>query len=184
MAITIIDSGATILITNGALAPRNILKTKIVELTIVKTNILKIDIGGGALHNIFLPHASVTVPATASPTELKDAINQMLAVNIAFPEAKLNEQITWLNMIYDLTNITKSRVAEIADKIFYQPLLVDDGGQGIIYKGYAMDGSSQEMNAWAIERIKREGDVFVHTWAEGSRNFSKRWIDRESLIYF
>lgn len=187
-ATTITDSGASITITVGTQMPRNILKAKITEITIIKTNILKIDIGKGTLDNIFIPHADVTAPARATPSLLKDTVNQMLNSALATvplaTAAKQDSEITLLSQIYGLTTIIKDAVVSLENKIFYQPLLIDDGGAGLLYKGYAMPGSSQEMAVWAIEKIQKVGSVDVHTWANGNRDFDKKWIERETQGYF
>jgi hypothetical protein len=187
MPIQIANNGASIKITNGTVI-RNVTKTQIIEIAVIKANIIKIDIGQGALHNIFIPYADVTVPATANAGALRDAINDFLAPAAAgagsATEAKQIEEIALLNTISgSITNI-RTLVTVIDNKIFYEPMLVDDGGAGIIYRGFALNtGTLQTEPVWAIQRIQKEGDVDVYTWADGNKNFDNSWIDRESLTY-
>lgn len=152
---TITDSGSSIKITVGTQKPRNILKSKVIELTIIKTDILKIDIGKGALENIFIPHPDVVIPLTASADALQEAVQLMLS----------------------------NTVVSLENKVLQQPLIVDSGGAGVIYKGYAAVGTNQQHSAWAIERITNDGAMDVHTWADGSQAMTQTWVHRETLNY-
>ncbi|MBL7932315.1 MAG: hypothetical protein JNL60_10450, partial [Bacteroidia bacterium] len=73
-ATTITDNGASLKLTIGTQI-RNITKSQIIEVSVIKTNIIKIDIGQGALHNIFIPYTDVTSPVTANAAALRDKIN-------------------------------------------------------------------------------------------------------------
>jgi hypothetical protein len=188
MAISITNNGASIKVTNGA-EVRNIMKNQIIEVSVIKTNIIKIDIGQGALHNVFIPYGDVTLPATANPGALRDAINDFMApagggssVGSA-TEAKQIDEINLLTTINSSVNTIRGLITTIDEKIFYEPLLVDDGGAGTIYKGFAVIGTLQNQPLWAIQRIRKEGDVDVYTWADGNKNFDNSWMDREALIY-
>lgn len=187
MPTTIEDNGASLKISDGTLT-RNVTKSQIIEVTVIKTNIIKIDIGQGALHNIFIPYIDVTNPVTANAGALRDRINDFLAPAIgssvgSATEAKQIEQIDVLNTINSSVTTIKNLVTTIDNKIFYEPLLIDDSGVGLIYKGYAIPGTLQNAAQWAIQRIRREGDVEVYTWADGDKNFDNSWIDRETLTY-
>lgn len=192
MATTITDTGASLTITIGTQAPRNILKAKITELTIIKTNILKIDVGKGALDNIFIPYSDVVFPITANPAALRSAINTMLApavtttgpVGGVATAPKQDQGNLLLNNLNGISEEIHSVLQSLDYKIFHQPLLVDEDGSGTIYKGYALIGSSQELYSWAIERIQKILTVEVHTWADGNRDLNKRWIERKSLLYY
>jgi hypothetical protein len=187
-ATTIVDNGGSIKITIGTVI-RNITKAQIVEVSVIKTTIIKIDIGQGALHNIFIPFGDVTAPSTANAGALRDAIAAFLPTGGGgagagnATEAKQIEEITLLTNINSSMNTMRGLVTTIDEKIFYEPLLVDDGGAGIIYKGFAQPGSNQEAPVWAIQRIRREGDVDVYTWANGNKNFSNSWIERETYPF-
>lgn len=184
MATTIADNGASIKITIGTQV-RNIIKSQIIEISVIKTNIVKIDIGQGALQNIFIPHADVTSPDTANAEALRDAINTMLAplVTSTATEQKQVEQIDILNTLKGSLLSLQNLVTALDSKVFHDPLLIDDSGAGIIYKGYAVVGTSQSAPLWAIERIEKVGEVNVHSWANGDKNFDNSWNDRETLSY-
>jgi hypothetical protein len=189
MSIQITNNGASIKITNGALI-RNVTKSQIIEVSVIKATILKIDIGQGALHNIFIPYLDVTVPVTANIGLLRDAINDFMApasggsgVGSA-TEAKQIEEIDILNNMNASFTIMRGLVTTLDNKIFYEPSLVDDGGAGVIYNGYALlTGALDTEPIWAIQRIQKVGDVDVYTWADGNKNFDNSWIDRETLTY-
>lgn len=186
-ATTITDNGASLKLTIGTQI-RNVTKSQIIEVTVIKTNIIKIDIGQGALHNIFIPYTDVTSPVTANAAALRDRINDFLAPSSggsvgSATEAKQDAEIAVLNTLNTSISTLKDLVTTIDAKIFYEPLMVDDGGAGVIYKGYALPGTAQELPQWAIQRIMKVGDVDVYTWADGNKNFDNIWINRETLSY-
>jgi hypothetical protein len=187
MPITIADNGASIKITDGAII-RNVTKGQIIEVSVIKTNIIRIDIGQGPLRNIFIPYAAVTSPVTANPDALRDKINDYLVtltggLQGGATEAKQNDQITALNAINTNINTVRTLVTTIDNKVFYEPMWVDNSGPGIVYRGYALPGTAQEAPATAIEKVVTMGDVEVHTWADGNKNLDNVWINRESLAY-
>lgn len=184
-ATTITDNGASIKLTIGTQV-RNIIKAQIIEISVIKTNIVKIDIGQGALHNIFIPFGDVTAPLTSDPEALRDAINGFLtpaSMGVTASEAKQVEQIDILNSLKAYLLSLQTLVTDLDSKIFHDPLLVDDSGPNILYNGYAVVGTDQEAPAWAIERIEQKGEIHIHTWADGNKNFDNSWIARESLVY-
>ncbi|MGZ4063843.1 MAG: hypothetical protein ACXVP0_12795 [Bacteroidia bacterium] len=187
---TITDSGASISVTVAGQTPRNIMKAQIIEITVIKTNIIKIDIGQGALGNLFIPYTDVTNPSTASPGALKDAINALLTPASSggntvggATEARQIDQSNLLTQLNTISTAIQGLITSLDNKVFYQPLLVDDGGAGIVYKGYAAVGTLQEQPTWAIERIQKVGDVDVHTWVNGQRTFVNSWVNRETFTY-
>lgn len=184
----IVNNGGSIKLIEGAQV-RNVNKAQITLVEVIKTNIIKIDIDKGALGNIFFPYASVTNPATADPNALAEAIIAMLPSGGGgggggdATEAKQDATITILNsMGSTLMGIQNLSAAEL-DMQFYDPIRIDDSGAGIIYKGYAVVGTLPTASNWAIQRIRRESDVDVVTWANGTRNFSHVWNNREALTY-
>src|ERR1051325_10295605 len=99
MATTITDTGASLKITIGT-QERSIIKAQIIEISVIKTNIVKIDIGLGVLHNVFVTHGDVTAPLTPSPEALRDALIAMLspaATGASASEQRQIEQIDILN---------------------------------------------------------------------------------------
>ena len=175
----IINDGAAIKIINGTQS-RDVLKYQIKVVEVIKTNIIKIDIGAGALGNIFVPYAAVTNPNTASPDALKDAILAMLpssstgAAGMA-TEAKQDTANILLNQM-------KSTLLDLKTQA-QVPSMIDDTGANLVYKGYAAVGTLENQPLWAIERVRIENGVEVHAWADGDRNFDNVWIDREAATY-
>lgn len=93
MATEIINNGSSLkIVTDGS--PRFILKHQIKEVEVVRDTIIKIDIGQGALYNVFVDQTEVTVPASTDVNDLRDKIMEMLqspaAVGLA-TEAKQTE---------------------------------------------------------------------------------------------
>lgn len=184
--IVITDSGSSIKIVNGA-EIRNILKNQIIEISVIKTNIIKIDNGQGALQNVFIVFEEVSAPIAANPESLKEMILGFLtpaAVLTGYAtEAKQTNEIELLNSIKNYTLVLQTLLTAIDSKLFYTPVLIDESGAKVIYKGFAALGSSQDKPVWAIERIRTEGGIKVSTWADGNKNFDNVWIDRLTLIY-
>lgn len=190
MAITIQDNGGSIMLTIGTQV-RNIIKPQIVEISVIKTNVIKIDIGKGALYNIYIPYPEVTSPVTASPEALKDAITAMLpnpgsgqgSGSGAATEVKQIQQIDILNILKnDLLNV-KVALHSLDGKIVSEPSITDESGINVVYKGYAAVGVAQNDQLWAIQKIERIGESNVITWANGNKNFSNRWNDRDTLTF-
>src|SRR5687767_15151555 len=136
MATEISNNGASLKIKIGAQV-RDIMKHQIQEIVVVKTDTIKIDIGKGALYNVFIPFADVTVPLVADVDALREAINDMLAASVAgnATEAKQIEEIAKLNFLNDAVNNIKNSVSTLDSKIFFEPVLVDESNPNIIYKG-------------------------------------------------
>lgn len=191
MTTTITDNGASIKITIGTQV-RNITKSQIVEVTVIKNNIVKIDIRMGALYNVYIPHPDVVQPVTADAEALRDAINLMLpsgsgggggTSNGGSTEFLQTQQMEVLNaMKAELLNM-KGLLISIDTETFENPLLVDDGGAGVIYNGFAAIGTPINVPFFAIQRIQRKGDINITTWANGNREFVNRWAERENLTY-
>ena len=181
METTITDNGASIKLTIGTQV-RNITKSHIVEVSVIKTNIIKIDIGLGALDNIYIPYADVTSPVTASAEALRDAILTLIPSTAGgtgsgqATEAKQNEGIIILNAL-----LTKA--SNLDGKILGEPSLSDESGAGTVYKGYAVTGALPTDPVWAIQRIQRISDVNIITWANGLKEFTHLWNERETLTY-
>lgn len=185
MATEISNNGASLKIKNGAQV-RDIMKHQIQEIVIVKTNTIKIDIGKGALYNVFIPFADVTVPLVADVDALREAINEMLTTTSVAgnaTEAKQIEEIAKLNILNDAINNIKNSVSTLDSKIFFEPVLVDESNPNIIYKGFASPAAKVEDAVWAIQKISNTGDVCAYQWADGNKNFDNVWNNRAALSY-
>ncbi|MCC7302502.1 MAG: hypothetical protein IT233_07670 [Bacteroidia bacterium] len=172
-AIQIINNGASlkIITIDGT---RNILKQQIREVSPLDDGIVKIDIGMGALNNIFVAYADVTNPATASAEALVEAINAMLlnTPNLAgvSTETKQDAEIVELQSIK-------------TNQLLSEPLITDEKTPNTVYKGYATPGSLTTAPVWAIQKITSSNDVITTQWAGGNKNFDKIWNNRKTLSY-
>ena len=167
----IINNGASLkIITNGI--PRNILKNQIHEISVLNSTIIKIDIGQGSLHNIFIPHAEVTNPVTSSPDALVEAINAMLASAFGGIATEENQK----REISELEHINTAL-------LFNEPLISDETVPKTIYKGFAAPGSKTNAAVWAIDKIVNRDGIIYHLWADGNKNFDNVWDDRQRCDY-
>lgn len=185
MAIEISNNGASLKIKNGAQV-RDIMKHQIQEIVVVKGDTIKIDIGKGALYNVFVPFADVTIPAVADVDALREAINDMLTASSVAgnaTEAKQIEEIAKLNLINDAVNNIKTSVSTLDSKIFFEPVLIDESNPNIIYKGFASPAAKTDEAVWAIQKVSNTGDICSYQWADGDKNFDNVWNNRANLLY-
>jgi hypothetical protein len=183
MATEIVNNGATLKLTIGTVS-KLILKTQIKEISVVNTNVIKLDTGQG-LYNNFITYADVTNPVTANPEALRDAINAMLTTGGggSATETKQDAEITELQNIKTRMDTLLGKVDTLNDRVFIEALLVDEATPNTIYKGYAIPGASTANPVWAIEKTTCLGDVTIKKWASGNKNFDKVWNNRAVLIY-
>jgi hypothetical protein len=183
MATQVINNGATLKIIKDAVT-KLISKSQIIEISVVNTNVIKLDTGQG-LYNTFISFPDVTSPVTANPDALRDAINTMLTTGGAgsATEAKQDNEITELQNIKTRMDSLLGKVDTLNDRVFIEPLLVDEGTPNTIYKGYAIPGASTANAVWAVEKVTVVGDVTTKKWAGGNKNFDKIWDNRAALIY-
>ncbi len=185
MTIEITNNGASIKI-NDTTTIRNIMKSQIQEIVVVKTNIIKIDIGKGALYNVFIPYADVTIPSTANPEALKDVINTMLSASIVSGTATEEKQIVEiekLNALNATADTIKNAVNALDSKIFFEPVMVDESNPNLIYKGFASPAANGQDAVWAIQRVSIANEICSYQWADGNKNFDNVWNNRAALIY-
>ena len=113
----IINNGASLkIIADGA--TRNILKHQIREVSVINDTVIKIDIGQGALNNIFLNYADVSNPVTPTPDALVEAINAMLLNNFSGVATEANQQ----KEIADLDSIKNAA-------LFEEPQISDESNE-------------------------------------------------------
>lgn len=169
----IINNGASLKIIQDGFS-RNILKMQVKEVSVLINTIIKIDIGKGALSNIFLEFNDVSNPQTSNPEALVEAINQMLQTNanISGVATERNQEIE----ISELQNIK-------TNQLFVEPQISDESNPRTIYRGFATPGSITSVRVWAIQKIENNGGVISYLWAGGNRNFDKVWDDRKTLQY-
>lgn len=183
MAFQLFNDGAVIRIENG---PKILLVSKDQVRTIdtIKENIVRIDIGEGALKNIFINYQDVESPAIASANELRDLIKQwMLSDAFDGGDAKELTQVLVLNQLQTVAQILQAIKSQEVDFTKSEPSRVDESNPYMVYRGWHARLGMSDVNEWAIERIRREGDEYIHEWAFGTHRQVNKWSDRLNYSY-
>ncbi len=188
--IEIINNGASLKIkTNGI--PRDLIKSQIHEVTVLRGTIIKIDIGQGALFNVFIDQAQVITPASADVNDLREQILVMLAPATGGGQT-LTGFATDVNQATEIAHITalqaqvtdlQTKIGSVDNKTFYSPSITDQNNPNLVYKGYALPGTRSGDPLWAIERVTYADGIVISTWAGGNRNFDKVWDNRATLSF-
>ncbi|MFN8291015.1 MAG: hypothetical protein U0U70_12230 [Chitinophagaceae bacterium] len=186
MATEIFNDGASLRILNkGSVILVSKLQIKTIET--IRNDVVRLDIGEGALKNIYIKFADVTTPAgLADAGQLRDAINAMLLSNVAggATEIKQDTEIGILNGI--LGALTDLKVIINAGGVgggIRQPIRIDESNPNVIYNGFAAVGSLPSAAVWAIQRVTRDKDIITYEWADGNELYNKVWDDRYLLDY-
>ncbi|HBF89378.1 MAG TPA: hypothetical protein DDX39_12120 [Bacteroidales bacterium] len=185
MNIEIYNEGNSLkIVCDGAVS--YIAKQRILELSVIDGSIIKLDTGEGQLNNLFFAHAEVTVPASESVEELRDALNSMLnsggMQGFATEENQRLELERLANMqkaIEELNN----RVNTINNKTMYQPIVEDNTTANTVYKGFSNPGANQSEAVWAILKISNQKGLVSYKWADGDMHFDNIWNERTKLNY-
>ncbi|HMT76016.1 MAG TPA: hypothetical protein PKC62_08615 [Ferruginibacter sp.] len=186
MAIEIFNDGASLRILNkGSVILVSKLQIKTIET--IRNDVVRLDIGEGALKNIYIKFADVTTPAgLADAGQLRDAINAMLLSNVAgaATEVKQDAEIGILNGILGvLTDLKVIMNTGGGGGGIKQPIRIDESTPNIIYNGFAVTGASTAEAIWAIQRVTRDKDIIVYEWADGNELYDNVWDDRYNLAY-
>lgn len=178
------NNGSSLKITTDAV-PRFILKSQIKDVNVLRDTIIKIDIGQGALNNVFVDQAEVTLPVSQSVDDLRDQILAMLVNSNtgSATEQKQDAEIETIKGLQTQVLDLQSKVGSVDNKLFYEPALVDESNPNAIYKGYALPGAKTSDAVWAIEKISSKNGISSYKWATGNRNFDKVWDNRATLIF-
>ncbi|MGF2410739.1 hypothetical protein [Ferruginibacter sp.] len=185
MATEIFNDGASLrIVTEG----NTILVSKIQIKTIetIRNDVVRLDIGEGALKNIYIKLAEVVTPAGLGDAgQLRDAINAMLLSNVAggATEIKQDTEIGILNGILGVLNDLKGIMNTGSGGGIKQPIRIDESTPNIVYNGFAVIGSATNTAVWAIQRVTRNADIIVYEWADGNELFDNIWDDRYNLNY-
>ena len=182
MAITIENNGANLKVTENGVS-RYIFKEHIHEIEVLRGTIIRIDIGQGALKNLFVDQANVTVPVSNSVTDLRDQIIAMLEPAANNSNANEALEIAALNGISALMDGVKTKVDSLDSKIFFEPKIVDESDANVVYNGYALPGALPEQAVWAIQKVSFRDGLYTYEWAGGTKAFDKKWSDRTTLLY-
>jgi len=186
MATEIFNDGASLRIVNkGSVILVSKLQIKTIET--IRNDVVRLDIGEGALKNIYIRFAEVTTPAgLADAGQLRDAINAMLLSNVAggATEIKQDTEIGILNGILGaLTDLKVIINNNGGGGGIRQPIRIDESTPNIVYNGFAAVGSSTVDAVWAIQRVTREKDIIIYEWADGNELYDNVWDDRYNLVY-
>lgn len=184
MVIEIINNGASLKISTDGV-PRFILKSQIKDVNVLRDAIIKIDIGQGALNNVFVDQTEVTIPASVSVDDLRDKILAMLQGNSAglATEQKQDSEITNIQDLKTQVLDLQNKVGSVDSKLFFEPALEDENNPNSVYKGYALPGAKTTDPVWAIEKVTSKNGILSYKWAAGNKNFDKVWDNRAALIY-
>ena len=182
--ILIENNGASIKITDGGVA-RFVLKSQIREVEIVRDTIIKMDIGQGALNNIFVDQALVTTPVSTGVEDLRDQIIAMFQNSFygVATEANQKKEIDIVSGFAASLKEMSAKVNSLEDKIFYEPSLVDESNPNAVYNGFAAPGAKSSDAVWAVQKVTKVKGVFVYQWAAGTKTFDKIWDGRRTLVY-
>lgn len=181
----IFNDGAVIRIENGTKILL-VSKEQVKTIDIVQDNIVRIDIGEGALKNIFINYQDVANPVVASASELRDVIKGMMVSDqYEGGDATESTQVAILQEIQNLKMVTGdiSQILAKPDFSRLEPIYVDESTPNTIYKGWARTYDSPGAAAWAILRIKRVNDVVTYEWADGDQYYDNVWNNRLQLSY-
>lgn len=174
-SLRIVNSGNVILVN----------KLQIKTIDTIRDDVVRLDIGEGALKNIYLKTSEVSIPeGIGDSAQLRDAINAMLVSNVAggATEAKQDVEINILNGI--LTALTDLKV--IMNKTggcCRNPIRIDESNPNVIYNGFATTGSVTSEAVWAIQRITREKNIIIYDWADGNELYDNIWDSRYEASY-
>ena len=165
--------------------PLLVLKSEIKDVNVLRDTILKIDIGQGALNNIFVDQLDVTLPVSTSVDDLRDQVLAMLQTSTTglATEQKQIDEINKINDLKTQVQDLQTKVGSVDNKLFFQPNITDQNNPNFIYKGYALPGSKTSDAVWAIEKVSSKKGIVASQWAAGNKSFDKIWDNRSKLIF-
>ena len=174
-SIQITNTNTNLVITTGANV-RTINKQVIREISILRGTTIKIDIGGGALRNIFLPIADITQPDHIDGPTLLAALNAMLEPL----DIQIESDLTALS---DSINTMQHSIDNMLPASMQEPSMIDESKENVIYTGFADPGTDTHSPRWAIMRTTIEDDVIINDWANGVQTMTSIWDNRTALSY-
>jgi hypothetical protein len=175
MSIQVTSTSSHVVITNGANV-RSINKQVIREISILRGTIIKIDIGGGALRNIFLPIADITLPDHPDNATLLNALNNMLVpleIDLAEDISRLSDSMTTM----------QERLEGLLPASLQEPSIIDESDTNRIYSGFADIDATPDQPRWAIMRTTIQDDIITNEWADGTQAMTSVWDNRTALSY-
>ena len=162
-------------------------KCQIKTIDTMRNDVVRLDIGEGALKNIYIRLADITFPQVfTNVEELRDYIKSLMTLDGFSTESKQDITILELQQIkLVLQNIKlafqENTGASVSAKL---PLREDESQPNIVYKGYAAAKVETTEAKWAIQKISRIDNQIIYEWADGDENFDNVWENRLTLLYF
>lgn len=184
MGFKLFNDGASIKIENGTKI-LFVAKEQVKTIDTIQNNIVRIDIGEGPLKNIFINYQELEAPVVASANELRDLINSML-MSDAYDggDAKEATQASILTKLGDIATILANIQQKESDFTQTEPSRTDESNPYFIYRGWHKGYGFVDVNEWAIERLRREGDEIIREWVSGSQNQDFAWTERLTYQYY
>ncbi len=62
------------------------------------------------------------------------------------------------------------KINVLNDRVFLEPIQVDESTPSTIYRGYAVPGTLTNAAVWAIEKATTTDEVTTKKWADGNKN--------------
>lgn len=156
---------------------RLLAKSLVREVSILKNSTLKLDIGGGALRNIFLPLADIVLPEHTDNASLLDAVNTMLTP----PEVAIQGE---LDELQGVVGHLQTLVGNMNPAFLQEPMFIDEGNPRVIYTGFATTDAKPAEPKFAIMRTTiGDDEIIKNEWANGNLNNTNVWDNREALTY-
>jgi hypothetical protein len=178
------NDGAVIRIENGTKILL-VAKDQVKTIDTIQNNIVRIDIGEGPLKNIFINYQDVTNPVVASANELRDLIKGwMLSDSYNGGDATEAGQVNIVNKLGDIALILEAIKLKEMDLTQTEPSRVDESNPYMIYRGWHKAYGFIDLNEWAIERVRRDGDEVIREWAFATQQQICVWNDRLTYQYY
>jgi hypothetical protein len=183
MATEIYNDGASLRIVNNG----NVIlvsKLQIKTIDTIRNDVVRIDIGEGALKNIYLKYADVSVPkGIPDVNQLRDLLNGMLQSSVggSATESKQDVEIKILSEI--LRTLTEIGTKITGSGGVRQPTRIDESNPNVVYNGFSVAGAITTDAVWGIQKVTREKDVIIYGWADGDELYDNIWDNRYELNY-
>jgi hypothetical protein len=186
MSLQIINDGACIRIQQNS-AILLVTKTQIKTIDTVRVDTVRLDIGEGALKNIYVRYTDVSAPVVQSAAELKDAIKAMLTSGGSSGSGATEQsQLSIVTELQNLKSIFRTQYYGFGNELDLtkrEPSKIDESNPNVIYKGWHKMVGIPANPEWAIQRITRSNDVVSYEWAFGSMMQNNVWDERLDGYY-
>lgn len=190
MAIQVLNDVNVIRIVNGE-SVLLVHKAQVRTIDILR-DCIRIDIGEGALHHVYIKFSDVNEPLLGTITALRDAIKNMLRQEVSLSggsvggDATAAHQLSQISLLGDMKVFLKDikdSIIWLSNDIYNTPLRIDESYPNVVYYGYAVAGTEPSESKWAIRRVTRIEDTFTYEWANGAQTFINPWDRHADLKY-